>query len=107
MIKFLQFYNINSRSFKDRVGIWVTDFENKTFFKEEKIGAIGLRLRKWITYHGLSFNINNNLIYYDLIHACGLKNFKNTSMKNLGIKISNEEFDNKFIKIFLNELEKM
>ena len=107
LIKFLKDFNIDSQSFNDRIGIWVTDIHNQPLLKEEKIGAIGLRLKKWITYHGLSFNIYNDLIYYDFINACGLKNYKTTSMKKLGFEISNNDFDNKFTEIFLKELEQM
>ncbi len=107
LIKFLKDFNIDSQSFNDRIGIWVTDIHNQPLLKEEKIGAIGLRLKKWITYHGLSFNIYNDLFYYDFINACGLKNYKTTSMKKLGFEISNNDFDNKFTEIFLKELEKM
>ena len=92
---------MKQRSFKDRVGIWVTKSNKKKFKKEKKIGAIGLRVSKWITYHGLSVNINPNLKYYNNIHACGLKDYKNTSLKELNINISNEEFDKKFKKFFL------
>ena len=67
LILFLQEFNIKATSFNDRVGIWVTESQNTPLTKEEKIGAIGLRLNKWITYHGLSFNINPKLNYYDYI----------------------------------------
>jgi len=107
LIKFLNKYNIQATTFADRVGIWVTEAQNKHLLKEEKIGAIGLRLKKWITYHGLSFNINPDLNYYNSIHACGLKDYKITSLKKLGIKISVEEFDQEFSKIFIDELEKL
>ena len=60
LIDFLFNYKIQARSFKDRVGIWVTKSDNISFDNERKIGAIGLRVSKWITYHGLSFNINPN-----------------------------------------------
>tara|TARA_B100001175_G_C19326150_1_gene550179 strand:+ start:10 stop:657 length:648 start_codon:yes stop_codon:yes gene_type:complete len=106
LISFLKNYNIEAQSFKDRVGIWVFKSDKKTFDIERKIGAIGLRVSKWITYHGLSFNINPDLKYYNDIHSCGLKNYKNTSLKELGINISNEEFDKKFSKIFLDKLSK-
>ena len=62
---------------------------------------------KWITYHGLSVNINPDLKYYDYIHACGLKNYNNTSLLELGVKISKEEFDKKFLNIFLEKLSKV
>jgi len=107
LIKFLNIYNIHATTFTDRVGIWVTEAQNKRLKKEEKIGAIGLRLKKWITYHGLSFNINPDLNYYNSIHSCGLKHYKNTSLEKLGVRIKNDEFDKKFIKIFLEELKKI
>jgi len=105
LITFLAYYNIEARSFKDRVGIWVTKSNNITFDKEKKIGAVGLRIKKWITYHGLSFNINPDLKYYNYIHACGLKEYQNTSMKELGIKLEQSEFDNIFKEIFIEKLK--
>ena len=107
LIKFLNIYNVEAKTFADRVGIWVTEVHNKPLAKEEKIGAIGLRLKKWITYHGLSFNINPDLNYYNFIHACGLEDYKITSLKKLGVKISVEQFDEGFSKIFIDELEKL
>ena len=104
LISFLANYNIEAQAFKDRVGIWVTKSNNITFDKEKKIGAIGLRIKKWITYHGLSFNINPDLKYYSYIHSCGLKEYQNTSMKELGIKLEQSEFDNKFKEIFIEKL---
>ena len=104
VIKFLSNYNIEAVSFKDRVGIWVIKSNSIEFSKERKIGAIGLRLSKWITYHGLSFNIKPDLKFYENIHSCGLKDFKNTSLEELGIDISNEEFDRQFEKIFLKKI---
>ena len=100
-------YGVEANSFKDRVGIWVTCSEKNKFKKERKIGAIGLRISKWVTYHGLSVNINTNLENYDNIDACGLKDYKNTSLSELGIKISKEEFDKQFVKIFLGQLAKI
>ena len=105
LIEFLNIYNIDCRTYKDRVGIWVTGKNGKKFSREEKIGAIGLRLKKWITYHGLSFNINPDMHNYDFIKACGLDNFKNTSLKELGIHIKEKKFDKEFAKIFLKNLK--
>ena len=105
LISFLTNYNIEAQTFNDRVGVWVTKSNNISFDKEKKIGAIGLRIKKWITYHGLSFNINPDLQYYNYIHSCGLKEYKNTSMEELGIKLEQSEFDNKFKKIFLEKLK--
>ena len=105
VISLLANYNVEAKAFKDRVGIWVTKSNNITFEKEKKIGAIGLRIKKWITYHGLSFNINPDLKYYSYIHPCGLKEYQNTSMEELGIKLEQSEFDKKFKKIFIEKLK--
>ena len=105
VIDFLENYNVEARAFKDRVGIWVIKNNKMTFDKEKKISAIGLRVKKWITYHGMSFNINPDLKYYNSIHSCGLKEYANTSLNELGIKIDQKEFDEGFKKIFLNKLK--
>ena len=52
----------------------------------------------------LSFNINPNLAYYNNIHACGLTNCSVTSLKDLGIKLSQNEFDKIFLDFFLKKL---
>ena len=105
VIDFLKNYNVEARAFKDRVGIWVIKNNKMTFDKEKKISAIGIRVKKWITYHGMSFNINPDLKYYNSIHSCGLKEYTNTSLNELGIKIDQKEFDEVFKKIFLNKLK--
>ena len=107
LIDFLKNYKINATTFKDRVGIWVTGKDGQKFDKEEKIGAIGLRLQKWITYHGLSFNIKPDMTNYEYINACGLENFKNTSLFELGINLDEECFDTEYSKIFLKNLQKL
>ena len=105
IILLLNNYKIESKSFSDRVGIWVTKVNGINLTREKKIGAIGIRIKKWITYHGLSFNIDPDLSYYKNIHACGLANYSATSLKELGIKLSQKEFDQIFIDIFKKQLE--
>ena len=107
VIDFLNLYDIDCETFRNRVGIWVTGKNGKKFNKEEKIGAIGLRLKNWITYHGLSFNINPDMENYSYINSCGLENFKNTSLKELGIKINQNQFDKEYSKIFLKNLKNL
>ncbi len=105
IISLLKNFQIESTSYSDRVGIWVTKVKGKELSKEKKIGAIGLRIKKWITYHGMSFNINPNLTYYNNIKACGLDNFSVTSLKELGFELSQKEFDIMFMNIFSNKLK--
>ena len=107
LMDFLKNYRIDSTTYKERVGIWVTGKNGKKFNQEEKIGAIGLRLKNWVTYHGLSFNINPKMDNYKFIDACGLKNFKNTSLHELDINITEENFDKEFSLIFLNNLRNL
>ena len=97
IIELLKMYNINAHADRKNIGIWV---------KNKKIAAIGIRIKKWIAYHGCSININNNLNYYKKIVPCGLDNKLITSMKDLGvIKINN--LDKKIKKIFTKNLSKI
>ena len=107
LIDFLKNYQIESTTYKERVGVWVTGKNGKKITKEEKIGAIGLRLKNWVTYHGLSFNIKPKMENYKFINACGLKNFRNTSLHELDINITEENFDEEFALIFLNNLRNL
>ena len=107
LINILYKYHIESTTFKNRVGIWVIKNQGKTLDKEKKIGAIGLRIKKWITYHGLSFNIKTNLKYYDYINSCGLLEYKNTSLENLGIDISVRDFDKEYLAEFKKNLKNL
>ena len=67
------FKSFNIKTFSDRknIGIWIN--HNK---ENKKIAAIGIRVKKWVAYHGFSININNNLEYFNKIIPCGLKNRK-------------------------------
>ncbi len=77
-----------------RVGIWCYDKKGL----EKKIGAIGIRVRKWVSFHGLSININPNLKHFEGIIPCGISEFGVTSLKELGINISTTEFDEIFLR---------
>ncbi len=77
IIEFLNIYKIKGRPDKKNIGIWVN---------EKKISAIGLRVKRWIAYHGCSININNDLSYYKKIIPCGLDNKEVTSLKDLNVK---------------------
>ena len=107
VISLLKDFGIEATTFPERIGIWVIKSQGKKLSKEKKIGAIGLRIRKWVTYHGLSFNINPDLKFYENINACGLKNYTSTSLKDLCINLTNKEFDKIFKKNFNNEISQM
>ena len=104
VISLIREFDIEARTFPERIGIWVIKSHGNKLSKEKKIGAIGLRIKRWVTYHGLSFNINPDLKYYENINACGLKNYSSTSLKNLNINLSDKEFDKIFKKYFDNNI---
>ena len=74
IIETLQFFNIKTFSDKENIGIWYGDNE-----ESKKVAAIGVRISKWIAYHGFSININNDLDMYKNIVPCGIKNMQSTS----------------------------
>ena len=92
--------DVNAFTIQGKVGIWVKNSRNI----ESKIGAIGIRVRKWVTYHGIAVNISPNLDNYSGIIPCGINDFPITSLEDMGINISITEFDiilkKKFIEIF-------
>ena len=106
-IQVLKEFDLEAKTFPKRVGIWVTKNKGIELKREEKIGAIGLRIKKWVTYHGLSFNLNPNLEYYNNIDPCGLSNYATTSMEKLGKNLSQENFDKIYLKYFLEGLKKI
>ena len=83
---------------KGMIGIWTK--EENAIGGEAKIAAIGIRVRKWVSFHGISININPNLKNFNGIVPCGISDFGVTSLEKLGKKISMEEFDKILVKNF-------
>ena len=81
IMKILKEYNVKSHTDSKNIGIWVN---NKN--KIKKIAAIGVRVKKWIAYHGFSLNVNNDLSLYKRIIPCGIKDRKVTSLEDIGVK---------------------
>ena len=99
IITTLKFYKIKTFADRNNIGIWYND---KSGVK--KVAAIGLRVSKWIAYHGFSINISNDLRKYDAIIPCGIKSKGVTNLK----KIKNQnykEIEKKLIKIFTTNLK--
>jgi len=94
IIEFLKIYKINAKKDKKNIGIWV---------KRRKIAAIGLRVSRWIVYHGCSINISNNLSEYLKIIPCGLDNKKVTSINNEK-KIKPTNYEKKLANIFIKNI---
>ena len=101
IIETLRLYNIETFADKENIGIWYND--NSTI---KKVAAIGVRVSKWIAYHGFSININNNLKKYDAIIPCGIKDKGITNLKQIRDQNYNE-LKNKLIEIFKTNLKNL
>ena len=103
LIECLNTYNIDAYQKKGLTGVWVND---------EKIGAQGVKISRWVTMHGFSLNINTDLSFFDMIVPCGIANCKVTSMEKLlgapqdiqDVKFNIAKAFNKNIHLFDREL---
>ena len=101
IIEILSEFGIKSYADKKNIGIWVGKKEDA-----KKIAAIGIRVKKWIAYHGFSLNISNDLGKYKGIIPCGIKDKGVTSLKDLGVKNFsniNKIISDKFLNTFLQD----
>ena len=99
IIQILKTYKIKSYTDRKKIGIWVDDKNNS-----KKIASIGIRVKKWIAYHGFSLNVSNDLSKYKKIIPCGINSKNVTSLKKMGVKnFGNIEkiIEEKFLNIFL------
>ena len=96
IIEVLKEYEIKSYPDRKNIGIWVGSPKNLM-----KIAAIGIRVKKWIAYHGFSLNVNNDLSKYRKITPCGIKDKGITSLQEMGIK-KFHNIDKIIIEKFLN-----
>jgi len=99
IIETLKYYQIETFPDKKNIGIWYKD--NK---KIKKIAAIGIRISKWIAYHGFAININNDLKQYEKIIPCGISDKGVTNLKNI-IDQDYSKFSDKLIENFISNLK--
>ena len=99
IIETLKFYKIESFADKNNIGIWYKDHSDI-----KKIAAIGVRVSKWIAYHGFSININNDLEKYKSIIPCGISDKGVTNLKKIN-NMDYENFEDILIKNFISNLE--
>ena len=106
IIQTLGEFGVKGARREGRVGIWVIPPKGS----EAKIAAIGVRIRHWVSYHGISINIDPDLSHYEGIIPCGISEHGVTSLKALGIDVTTEQFDgaliNNWDKVF-DALEKV
>ena len=99
IIETIKFYNINTFPDKNNIGIWCNHDSSI-----KKVAAIGVRVSKWIAYHGFAININNNLSKYKSIIPCGIKDKGVINLK----KIKDQNYDDlrkQLIKNFITNLK--
>ncbi|PHR93543.1 MAG: lipoate-protein ligase B [Robiginitomaculum sp.] len=97
-------FGVESGRREGRVGVWVNTTDAQNNLKEAKIAALGVRIRKWVSFHGISINVNPDLDHFSGIVPCGISEHGVTSLHDLGINISMAELDaalkTSFIKRF-------
>lgn len=89
VIDALERFGVEARRAEGRIGIWC----DTQYGQEAKIGAIGVRIRKWVTMHGFAVNISPNLSHFAGIVPCGISEYPVTSLADLGISASLADFD--------------
>ena len=104
MISTLGQLDVEARREPGRIGIWTDDPE----IGEAKIGAIGIRVRRWVSLHGFSVNLSPDLAHFSGIIPCGISDFGVTSIAKLGRNCDTQMFDNALLSElpkFLSELK--
>ncbi|MBL4667235.1 MAG: lipoyl(octanoyl) transferase LipB [Sneathiella sp.] len=100
VIDVLAQYHLKGEKREGRVGVWIARGA-----KEDKIAAIGVRVRKWVSFHGISINVEPDLTHYSGIVPCGISEHGVTSLVDQGLPVAMHEFDielrSSFEKIFL------
>lgn len=104
VIKTLAEFNVRGERRTGRVGVWVTREDKPANFdgtpREDKIAAIGVRLRKWVSFHGLSINVEPDLEHFEGIVPCGIREHGVTSLVDLGLPVTMDDVDNALRRSF-------
>ncbi|MCB5426129.1 lipoyl(octanoyl) transferase LipB [Altererythrobacter sp. CC-YST694] len=82
-------FGVEAWAVPDRVGIWTRDIDGA----EAKIGAIGVRVRRWVTMHGFAVNLDPDLTHFGGIVPCGIADYGVTSLARLGVAVAQEAWD--------------
>ena len=96
VIRALARFNVRGERRPDRIGIWVV----KPGGREAKIAAIGVRVRRWVTYHGVAINLEPDLEHFAGIVPCGISGFGVTSLADLGLTTTMPELDAALLATF-------
>ena len=95
IINTLNEFDVHGERHEGRTGVWI-----KAQGVEKKIASIGIRVRKWVTYHGIAINVSPNLKHFDGIVPCGIEHYGMTSIKELGKEVKLKSFDEALRKQF-------
>ena len=93
MIGALAEFNVRGEVRPGRIGVWVERKSPGFLPREDKIGAIGVRLRKWVSFHGISLNVEPDLSHFTGIVPCGITAHGVTSLVDLGLPVTMDEAD--------------
>ncbi|MEW7008357.1 lipoyl(octanoyl) transferase LipB [Lentilitoribacter sp. EG35] len=97
IIETLADMNVKGERREDRVGVWVQRPEKARLpdgsINEEKIAAIGIRLRKWVSFHGIAINVEPDLEHFSGIVPCGVQKYGVTSLVDLGLPVTMDDLD--------------
>jgi len=97
-------FNVTGEKREGRVGVWVTRPEKPPLVtgepREDKIAALGVRITKWVSYHGLSINVEPDLSHFDGIVPCGISDHGVTSLVDLGLPVTLDDVDLALQKTF-------
>ena len=104
MIRTAAHFDVTAERRQGRVGIWVS--RNDGSGLEDKIGAIGVRVRRWVSFHGFAFNVNPDLSHFSGIVPCGVAEHGVTSLHALGKDVSMAEVDQVFRNVFMEVFER-
>ncbi|MFB2551521.1 lipoyl(octanoyl) transferase LipB [Ensifer soli] len=104
VIETLASMNVRGERREDRVGVWVRRPEKPPLAggatAEDKIAAIGIRLRKWVSFHGFSLNVDPDLDHFGGIVPCGIRDYGVTSLVDLGLPVSETDVDMRIREAF-------
>ena len=92
LIRTLWAFHVRGERREDRVGVWV-QHRTKAGEGEDKIAALGIRVRRWVTMHGISLNVDPDLSHFDGIVPCGVREHGVTSLVELGLPVTMEDVD--------------
>ncbi|MHA7885076.1 lipoyl(octanoyl) transferase LipB [Nitratireductor rhodophyticola] len=97
IIATLERFNVKGERREDRVGVWVARPEKPPLPgglpAEDKIAAIGIRLRRWVSFHGISINVEPDLAHFGGIVPCGISGYGVTSLVDLGLPVTMKDLD--------------